>query len=331
MCKYILASFPTITLDLVNLRQTIDGGALLLHAPALLATVGAILHNFRDRPNPSGLAHVEAAHGLLVGGELVGVEDSAGADEAGVAVLVEPLGADLLALAALDALGGTPGLLDGLDLLGLPGLVVGGGGEAEGLPDGGDLGRAEVGLADEGEVDGDSREAGQAADLVGLLLGAVQAVAEAVLVQAVLEADLGDDLLAVPDVLEADASVLEEAEVLHLHGGADPAGGLGGDVLLAELADGRSVHRVGRGATGGEDDGGGRALHLCCFIIIAYATLMDGNKKNTERYRTERREQGATANGEANRRTRKQKATHTKSTPALAMTCCGGKVTTLHY
>lgn len=273
VCKYILASFPTITLDLVNLRQTIDGGALLLHAPALLAAVGAALHNFRDRPHPSRLAHVEAAHGLLVGGELVGVEDAAGADEAGVAVLVEPLGADLLALAALDALGGLPGLLDGLDLLGLPGLVVGGGGEAEGLPDGGDLGRAEVGLADEGEVDGESREAGQAADLVGLLLGAVQAVAEAVLVQAVLEADLGDDLLAVPDVLEAKASVLEEAEVLHLHGGADPAGGLGGDVLLAELADGRSVHRVGRGAAGGEDDGGGRALHLCCFIIIAYATL----------------------------------------------------------
>ena len=275
----ILLDLTRPSLDLVNLWQAVDGGALLLHAPALLSSVGAALDNIGDGPDLAGFAHVEAAHGLLVGGELVGVEDAAGADEAGVAVVVEPLGADLLALAALDALGGLAGLLDGLHLLGLPGLVVGGGGEAEGLPDGGDLGRAEVGLADEGKVDGEAGEVGQTSDLVGLLLGAVEAVAQAVLVEAVLEADLRDDLVALPDVLEADAGVLEEAEVLHLHGRADPAGGLGGDVLLAELTDGRSVHRVGRGtAGGGEDDGGGGALHLYWSIKYVFCLATRGRR-----------------------------------------------------
>ena len=158
----------------------------------------------------------------------------------------------------LTPLVGLTGLFDGLQLLLLSGVVVGGGGEAQGLPDGLDLGRADVGLPDEGEVDSEAGKAGETSDLVGLLVGAVEAVAKAVLVETLLKTDLGDDLLSVPEVFEADARVLEQTKVLHLHGRTDAAAaGLGGHALLAELTDRRAVDRVGRCAAGGEKDGGG--------------------------------------------------------------------------
>jgi len=261
--ELVLASFIVCCLELL-LWQAINGWTGLLHSPALDSSVLSCLDDFWDRPDVSALSHVESTHWLLVGGELVGVEDTSGAYEARVSVLLEPLGADLGSWSVQDALVGGTGLLDGTQLLGLAGLVVGGGGEAEGLPDVGDLWRAKVGLADEREVDGDSWKVVHAPDLVGLLLGAVQAVAESVLVQALLKADFGNAFLAAPEIVEAQGGALEEAEIFHLHGGLGSSRlDRSTNGLLSQRSQGGSRWQlVGSGTRGdGEEDGGGGELH----------------------------------------------------------------------
>mmetsp|Transcript_107168 Transcript_107168/g.218657 ORF Transcript_107168/g.218657 Transcript_107168/m.218657 type:complete len:288 (-) Transcript_107168:67-930(-) len=250
------------------LGEPVDGGSLLLHAPSHDASVLSLLDDLGHRPDGSGLAHVESSRRLGVGRELVGVEDSTGSHQAGVSVLLEPLGSDG-GTGLLHGLGFQPGslgtglgglaLLDGLLLLRLPGGVVGGGRETDGLPDRGHLGGSQEGLSDEGEVDGDAGEVQEAPDLVGFLRGAVHSEAEAVLVEAFLEGGLGDDLLSPPEVFEADSGVLQQTEIFHLHGvPVDTRRSLHGNSLLSEATDGASAGLLVCGSTAD------RKKNSCC-------------------------------------------------------------------
>mmetsp|Transcript_21769 Transcript_21769/g.31252 ORF Transcript_21769/g.31252 Transcript_21769/m.31252 type:complete len:211 (-) Transcript_21769:338-970(-) len=200
-------------LNLLGLWKVINSRTSLLHSPALLSSVSTFLDNFRNRPHLSTLSHVESAHRLLVSGELVGVEDTSGSHQTRVSVLVEPLGADSGTLSSFDSLGSGTGLFDGLQLFLLSGFVVGSGGETESLPDGSHLWWSEVGLSDQWEVDGESWKVHETSNLVGFLFGTVQSVTESVLVKTLLEADLGDDLISVPEILETDSGVLEKTEI----------------------------------------------------------------------------------------------------------------------
>ena len=203
------------------LGKVIDGGSLLLHAPSHDSSVLSGLDDLGNGPDASGLTHVEPTRGFFIGRELVGVEDSAGSHQSGVSVLLEPLRALLgtatagseHGLVLVDTVLRGLALLDGLLLLELSGLVVGGGGETDGLPDGGDLGWSEVGLADEGKVDIEAGKVQEASDLVGLLGGAVHSESKTVLVEACLEGGLGDDLLSTPKVIEAESGSFEETEI----------------------------------------------------------------------------------------------------------------------
>ena len=197
----------------VDLRQAVHGGTGLLHPPPLLPSVLPGLDVVRDRPDATALAHVEPPHRFLVGAELIGVEDPAAPHQPGITVLLEPLGSDGRALAAQYAHLGIARLLDGLNLLELTCLVVGRGREPERLPDGVDAGGSEVGLPDEGQVDGETGQAEERLALCGLLGGLVQAVAEAVLREGRLEARLRNARVAAPQVLEAISGTLEETEV----------------------------------------------------------------------------------------------------------------------
>ena len=200
----------------VDLRQAVHGGTGLLHPPPLLPPVLPGLDVVRDRPDATALAHVEPPHRFLVGAELIGVEDPAAPHQPGITVLLEPLGSDGRALAAQYAHLGIARLLDGLHLLELARLVVRRGREPERLPDGVNAGGAEVGLADEGEVHGETGQAEERLALGGFFGGLVQAVAQAVLREGCLETGLRDARAAPPQVLEAVPCTLEETEVWNL-------------------------------------------------------------------------------------------------------------------
>mmetsp|Transcript_42267 Transcript_42267/g.95604 ORF Transcript_42267/g.95604 Transcript_42267/m.95604 type:complete len:217 (+) Transcript_42267:135-785(+) len=198
--------------------------ALELAAPAGHAAVGALLDHGGHAPHHAGFAHAEAAHGLLVRRELVGVEDALGADEARVAVLGQVLAA------------GTRGVLGGLggrlQLHLLPGLVVRGGGEAEALPDGRHGGGPE-----------DAEALPGLDELRGFLRGAVHLKPEALLVELLLQNGLRNHGVARPEVIETDAGALKEAKVLH------DERRLGG--LLEGAAAGKGSARAHEGAAEG--------------------------------------------------------------------------------
>ena len=206
------------------LGKVVDGGSPLLHTPSHDSSVLSLLDNIGNGPDASGLSHVESARRFGVARELVGVENTAGSHQSGVSVLVEPLLALLgtttagseHGLVLVDTVLGGLALLDGPLLLGLSGGVVGGGGEADGLPNGRDLGWSEVGLTDQGKIDGEAGKVEEASDLVGLLGGTVHSESETVLVEASLEGGLGDDLLALPEVVKADTGALEKTEIYGL-------------------------------------------------------------------------------------------------------------------
>ncbi len=212
-CNHTLP--PQIEYLHVNLGKSIHGRSILLHSPSLRSTVLSLGNILGNRPDGPRLAHVEASHGLLIRRKLIGVENSSASHETGVSVFLEPLGPNGRSLSSAHALLGHTRLLDSLDLLVLSGLVVGSGGKSQGLPDGVHAGRAEVGLSDEGEVDGEAREAEEGFAVGGLLGGLVHFVAEAVFVEGSLEADFGDAFGAGagPGVVEAPDGSFQKAKV----------------------------------------------------------------------------------------------------------------------
>lgn len=197
----------------VHLIKAVNCGSVLLHTPALASAVLSFRNILRDRPDGAALSHVESAHGLLVCRKLVGVKNSTTSHESGVTILLEPLCALCGTLGPSDAHLGSPGLFDGLHLLVLTRLVVGSGGETDGFPNRRNARRAEVGLSNEREIDIEPGESEEGFLLGGLLRCLVQSVSKSFLGESILQADLGDGLIAVPEILKSKAGALKEAEV----------------------------------------------------------------------------------------------------------------------
>jgi len=199
----------------VNLGKSVHSRSSLLHSPSLRSTILSLGNRLGNGPDSSRLSHVEPTHGLLIRRKLIGVKNSSTSHETRVSILLEPLGPNRRSLSSAHSILGHPSLLNGLDLLVLSRLVVGSGGESQGLPDGVDAGRAEVGLSDEGEVDGEARKAEKGFALGGLFGGLVHFVAEAVFVEGSFEGDFGDAFGAGagPGVVEAPDGSLQETEV----------------------------------------------------------------------------------------------------------------------
>mmetsp|Transcript_14651 Transcript_14651/g.42965 ORF Transcript_14651/g.42965 Transcript_14651/m.42965 type:complete len:259 (-) Transcript_14651:587-1363(-) len=198
-------------LDLVSLLQSIDSGPGLLHAPALLATIGTRLNTIWYRPHHTTFAHVESTHGFLISGELISIEDATASYKTRVTILVKPLLTELST--ATNTLGSSSRLLNRLNLLLLPSLVVGGGSEAKRFPDRRDLGGAKVCLSNKRKVDSKSRKAHQWTNLRGLLGSTVHLETKTVLVETLLESNLRNGLIALPDFFKPVLSSLHKTEI----------------------------------------------------------------------------------------------------------------------
>ena len=193
--------------------KAVNGSSLLFHTPTFGSSVLSRLDNIRNRPDGSGLAHVESSHGFLIRGKLVGVENATTSYKTGVSVLVQPVLADFLSGSSENTLLGVTSSFNGFQLFVLASFVVGSGSEAKSFPDAGHLGGSQVGLADEGEAHGESGQAEQGTDFIGFLDRAVHLVTKTVLVKAIFQANFGDDFNACPFVVKAELASLKEAEV----------------------------------------------------------------------------------------------------------------------
>mmetsp|Transcript_35321 Transcript_35321/g.59968 ORF Transcript_35321/g.59968 Transcript_35321/m.59968 type:complete len:247 (-) Transcript_35321:159-899(-) len=200
----------------INLGKTINGRASLLHSPSLCSTVLSSSNILRNRPDGSRLTHVETTHRFLIGGELISIENTSTSYKTRVSVFLKPLGSESSTLTSTNTLLGALRLGNCLHFLVLSGLVVRGGSESNGLPNGVHAGRAEVGLTDDGKVDSESREAQKGLALGSLLRGLVHFVTKAICVKGILKTDFGDALRANPGIIEAVGSSLKETEILHL-------------------------------------------------------------------------------------------------------------------
>mmetsp|Transcript_9098 Transcript_9098/g.11206 ORF Transcript_9098/g.11206 Transcript_9098/m.11206 type:complete len:201 (-) Transcript_9098:291-893(-) len=186
-------------LDPVNLGEVINRSvSALLHSPSLSSTVSTLFNSFRDRPNPSTLSHVETTHWLFISGKLISIENPPRADKTRVSVLIQPFLPNLRARPVQHSLRGNLRLLNSLHLLHLPRLVIRRGGETKRFPNRGYLGRTQIGLSNERKIEFNSGKIVHAANFVSFLLCAVETVSKSVLVQAVFEANFGDDLLTLP-------------------------------------------------------------------------------------------------------------------------------------
>lgn len=202
-----------VHLHLLLRLQTINGSALLLHAPSFVSSVLAFLNNFRDRPDTSRLAHVESTHGYLIGRELVGVKDSTTAHQTRVSILFQPFTTNLGTGSVQDSLFIDTGSLDGLNLFLLTRFIVRSRRKTESLPDGCHLGGSQVNLTNKGNVKSLRGKTTQNTNFVSFLFGTVQSVTETVLVQALFETNLGNALLAFPCVVKRVLGALEETKV----------------------------------------------------------------------------------------------------------------------
>jgi hypothetical protein len=75
------------------------------------------------------------------------------------------------------------------------------------------LGWSKVRLSNNGKVDSESREITQSTNLFCLLFRTVQTVSKTILIEALFDANLGNDLIAFPKIVKTNAGALEKAKI----------------------------------------------------------------------------------------------------------------------
>jgi hypothetical protein len=78
------------------------------------------------------------------------------------------------------------------------------------------LGWSKVRLSNNGKVDSESREITQSTDLFCLLFRTVQTVSKTILIEALFDANLRNDLIAFPKIVKTNAGALEKAKICNV-------------------------------------------------------------------------------------------------------------------